>query len=94
MLLLRTMHEEDRQLRLDHLYKVEVEGMLVLPSEGDKDTEDDAVVHGIAVVKVDSRMLPRLELAHSVTAVASMDTLHRGVQRQPVHLAVVILPSL
>ena len=48
-------------LRLDHLYKVEVEGMLVLPSEGDKDTEDDAVVLGIAVVMEDLEEIAEVE---------------------------------
>ena len=50
------MHEEDPALRLDHLYKVEVEEMLVLPKEGDEAMEGDAVVEGIAVAKEDSKI--------------------------------------
>ena len=71
MLLCHTVHEEDPTLHLDHLYKVEVREMLEIPNEGDVDMEDDAVVHGIAVVKVDSSTLLRPKLAHSVTTVAN-----------------------
>ena len=81
-------------LHLDHLPKVEDEEMLVLTNKGDEDTEDDAVVDGIAVAKEDSNQLHRPELAHSVTAVASTDTMLRSVQKQPVHPAVAILLSL
>ena len=93
MLLLRTVHEEDRQLRLDHLYKVEVEETLV-PHEGDAVMEVDAEADGSVVAKEDSKILRRPNLAHSVLAVASTDTMHRSVQGQPVHPAVAILHSL
>ena len=78
----------------DHLCKVVVEEMPVPCKEGDEAKEDDAVVRGIAVVKVDSSILLRPKLAHSVLTVASMDTMHRSVQEQPAHPAVVILHSL
>ena len=94
VLLRHTVHEEDPALHPDHLCKVEVEGMLVLPKEGDEDTEDDAVVHGIAVVKEDSSKLLRPNLAHSVTTVVSMDTTLHSALKEPVHPAVAILHSL
>ena len=81
-------------LHLDHLHKVEDEEMLVLTNRGDEVMEDDAVVDGIAVVKEDSSKLHRPKLAHSVSAVASMDTMHHSVQGQPVDQAVAILHSL
>ena len=88
------VNEEDPAHNLDHSPKVEDEEMLVLPNEGDEDTEDDAVVHGIAIVKADSKTLLRPELAHSVIAVASMDTTLHSVLKEPVHPAVAILLSL
>ena len=81
-------------LHLDHLPKVEDEEMLVLTNKGVADTEGDAVVDGIAVAKEDSNQLLRPNLAHSVSAVASMDTTLHSVLREPVHPAVAILLSL
>ena len=43
VLLCNTVHEEDLMRSLDHLHKVEEEGMLVLPKEGDEAVEDDTV---------------------------------------------------
>ena len=92
VLLPHTVHEEDLQLRLDHLYKVEVEETLV-PQEGDAVMEDDAEADGSVVVKADNRLLHRPRLVHSVLAVASTDIILHNVLKMPVDPAVVILPS-
>ena len=94
MLLCHTVHEEDPALHLDHLYKVEVGEMLEIPSEGDVAMEDDAVVHGIVAAKEDNSTLLRPNLAHSVIAVASMDTMPHSVLKEQAHPAVAILHSL
>ena len=93
MLLFHIVHEEDPAEHHHHLYKGVVEEMQTPCKEGDEDLEDDAVVHGIAVVKVD-KMLLRPKLAHSALAVASTDTMHRSVLKARIHPAVVVLHSL
>ena len=78
----------------DHLHKVVVEEMQVPCKEGDVEMEGDAVEDGIAVVKEDQVMLRRPNLAHSVIAVASMDTMPHSVLKEQAHPAVAILHSL
>ena len=94
VLLCHTVHEEDPQLRLDLLYKVEVEEMLAPHSEGDVVIEDDAEADGSVVVKAASKTLPRPDLAHSALAVASTDTMRCSVLKAQVHPAVVVLLNL
>ena len=94
MLLYPTVHEEDPALPLDRFSKVEEEEMLVPYKEGDEAMEDDAVADGTVVAKADNSILHRPNLAHSVTAVASTDIMHRNVQREPVLRAAVELHTL
>ena len=94
MLLFHTVHEEDPVVHHDHLHKVVVEKMQVPCKEGDEAMEDNAVVDGIAVVKEEQVTLRRPNLAHSVTTVASMDTMHHSVLEEPVLRAAVELHSM
>ena len=55
---------------------------------------DDAEADGSVVVKEEQVALHRPNLAHSVLAVASMDTMHRSVLKARVHPAVAILYNL
>ena len=56
--------------------------------------EDDAVVDEIVVVEAAKVLLNRLELAYSVSTVASMDTMLHSVLKEPTHQVVVVLLNL
>ena len=94
MLLFHTVHEEDLVVHHDHLHKVVVEEMQVPYKEGDEAMEDDAEVDGSVVAKEEQVTLRRPNLAHSVIAVASMDTMPHSVLKEQAHPAVAILHSL
>ena len=94
MPLCHTVHEEDPVLLLDHFCKVEEEEMQVPCNKGDAVMEVDAEADGSVVAKVDNKVLHKLELVHSASAVASMDTTLRSVLKEPVDPAVAILHSL
>ena len=81
-------------LPLDHFCKVEEEEMQVPCNKGDAVMEVDAEADGSMVAKEVSSMLHRPNMAHSVSAVASMDTTLRSVLKEPVDPAVAILHSL
>ena len=87
------MSEEDPNLHLKHLLKVEVEETLVYTNEEDEDMEDVVVADGIMDVKVEAQPL-RPELAHSVLTVVSMDITLHNVQELQVHQEGVVLRSL
>ena len=86
--------EEDLRLHLEHLLKVEDAETLVHTSEENEELEDAAVADGAAGVKVETRLLHRPELAHSVTTVASMDITHPNVQGQQLHPEAAVLRNL
>ena len=85
--------EEDPNLHLEHLLKVEVDETLVYTNEEDEDMEDVVVADGTADVKVVAQLL-RPKLAHSVLIVVSMDITFHNVQELQVHPAAVALRSL
>ena len=87
------MGEEDPNLQLKHLLKVEVEETLVYTNEEDEDKEDVVVGDETVNVKVEAQPL-RPELAHSALTVVSMDITHHNVQNLQIHPAAVVLRSL
>ena len=56
--------------------------------------EDDVVVDGTVVVEAAKVLCNRPKLAHSVSIVASMDTMLHSVLEEPAHPVAVILLSL
>ena len=56
--------------------------------------EDDAVVDGTVVVEAAKVLRNRPELAYSVSAVASVDTMLHNVLEEPAHLVAVVLLNL
>ena len=93
VLLDNSVDEEDPNLHHRHLLKEEVEETLVYTNEKGKDKEDVVVADGTVDVKVEAQPL-RLELAHSVLTVVSMDITLHNVQEWQVHPAVVVLHNL
>ena len=70
------MGEEDSNLHLKHLRKVEVEETSVYTNEEDEEMKDVVVADATVDVKVEAQPL-RPELAYSVLTVVSKDmTLH------------------
>ena len=56
--------------------------------------EDDAVVDGTVVVEAAKVLRNRPALAHSVSTVASMDSMLRSVLEEPAHPVAAVLLSL
>ena len=90
-----TADEEDLRPHLEHLLKeAEDVEMLAQTSKEDEELEDAAVADGAAGVKVETLLLLRPGLAHSVITVASMNITHPNVQKPRVHPVAAVLRNL